>query len=95
MFAVSLFDIPKLALSAAIGFLACYLIASLSWIPSAEKAAREGEAARLNAATQKAIGELTDEADRARVNRRICIERGRVYLNASGKCVEGPGPIHG
>ncbi len=84
-----LIDIPKMVASAAIGFLACYLVASLSWIPSAEREAREGEAAKLSAATQKAIGELTNEADRARVNRRLCLERGGLYLNASGRCLKG------
>ncbi|WP_234820926.1 hypothetical protein, partial [Sinorhizobium medicae] len=33
------------------------------------------ERAELDFATKKAIGELRDEADRARFNRRLCIER--------------------
>lgn len=59
-------------------------------IPGAREEGRKLERAELEAATTKAIGELANEADQARVNRRLCIERGRVYLNSSGKCVERP-----
>jgi hypothetical protein len=59
-------------------------------IPAAREEGRKLERAELEAATTKAIGELANEADQARVNRRLCIERGRVYLNSSGKCVERP-----
>lgn len=86
-----LLDLPKMAAAAALGFIACYVLASVSWIP----AAREGEASRLSAATQKAIGELTNEADRARVNRRLCIERGGLYFNATGVCGKRPDPVDG
>ncbi|WP_421413120.1 hypothetical protein [Agrobacterium tumefaciens] len=56
------------------------------WLPSAKEEARMIERAELDAATNKAIGELTNEADKARVNRRLCRERGGVYLNATGRC---------
>jgi hypothetical protein len=59
-------------------------------IPAAREEGRRLERAELDSATNKAIGELRDEADAARFNRRLCIERGRVYLNSSGKCVERP-----
>ena len=56
------------------------------WLPRAKEEARIIERAELDAATNKAIGELTNEADKARVNRRLCRERGGVYLNATGRC---------
>lgn len=85
-----LFDWLKIGAGALAGFALCVAINALLWAPAAEREAREAEAARLNAATQKAIGELTNEADRARVNRRLCLERGGLYLNAPGRCVERP-----
>ncbi|MDX0808637.1 hypothetical protein GOD80_26125 [Sinorhizobium medicae] len=57
-------------------------------IPGARNEGRKLERAELDSATNKAIGELRDEADRARFNRRLCIERGRLYVNATGLCVE-------
>jgi hypothetical protein len=57
-------------------------------LPRAEQRGRLLERAEMDAATTKAIGELTNEADRARVNRRRCLERGGVWLNGGGKCVE-------
>ncbi|MCO5962384.1 hypothetical protein [Sinorhizobium meliloti] len=59
-------------------------------IPAAREEGRKLERAELDSATNKAIGELRDEADRARFNRRLCIERGRLYVNATGLCVERP-----
>ncbi|MDE3874585.1 hypothetical protein ACVII0_002774 [Sinorhizobium meliloti] len=59
-------------------------------IPGAREEGRKLERAELDSATNKAIGELRDEADRARFNRRLCIERGRLYVNATGLCVERP-----
>ncbi|ASP73275.1 hypothetical protein CDO28_18055 [Sinorhizobium meliloti] len=59
-------------------------------IPAAKEEGRKLERAELDSATNKAIGELRDEADRARFNRRLCIERGRLYVNATGQCVERP-----
>ncbi|MDX1188055.1 hypothetical protein GOL88_23970 [Sinorhizobium medicae] len=59
-------------------------------IPAAREEGRRLERAELDSATNKAIGELRDEADRARFNRRLCIERGRLYVNATGQCVERP-----
>ncbi|UFX09072.1 hypothetical protein [Sinorhizobium meliloti] len=59
-------------------------------IPGAREEGRQLERAELEAATTKAIGELANEADQARVNRRLCIERGRLYVNATGLCIERP-----
>ncbi|QND32754.1 hypothetical protein HB772_11130 [Sinorhizobium meliloti] len=59
-------------------------------IPAAREEGRKLERAELDSATNKAIGELRDEADRARFNRRLCIERGRLYVNATGLCLERP-----
>jgi hypothetical protein len=56
------------------------------WLPNARDEGRALERAELDAATNRAIGELTDAADRARFNRRLCVERGGVYVNATGQC---------
>ncbi len=37
-------------------------------------------------ATERAINELADEADRARVRRRLCIDGGGVWSFADNKC---------
>ncbi|MDW9766434.1 hypothetical protein GOB36_02165 [Sinorhizobium meliloti] len=71
-------------------FIGMQTVNALWIIPAAREEGRKLERAELEAATTKAIGELANEADQARVNRRLCIERGRVYLNSSGKCVERP-----
>ncbi|MDW9792446.1 hypothetical protein GOB42_16835 [Sinorhizobium meliloti] len=73
-----------------VGFIGMQTVNALWIIPRAWEEGRKLERAELEAATTKAIGELANEADQARVNRRLCIERGRVYLNSSGKCVERP-----
>ena len=68
---------------------AIFQLANTLWLlPEARNEGREMERAALDAATNKAIGELSDAADRARFNRRLCVERGRVYLNATGQCIE-------
>ncbi|WPE22517.1 hypothetical protein [Shinella zoogloeoides] len=69
-------------------FLGFGVVNDLWLLPRAEEQGRALERAELDAATTKAIGELTNEADKARVARRLCRERGRVYLNATGVCVE-------
>ncbi|RVN60330.1 hypothetical protein CN100_01210 [Sinorhizobium meliloti] len=71
-------------------FIGMQTVNALWIIPGAREEGRKLERAELEAATTKAIGELANEADQARVNRRLCIERGRVYLNSRGKCVERP-----
>nr|WP_234826280.1 hypothetical protein [Sinorhizobium meliloti] len=63
--------------------------------PERGEEGRKLERAELDPATNKAIGELRDEADRARFNRRLCIERGRLYVNATGLCVERPPQPYG
>lgn len=69
-------------------FLVCATVTGLLLIPRAEQRGRLLERADLDAATTKAIGELTNEADRARVARRLCRERGGVYVNKDGSCIE-------
>ncbi|PDT39802.1 MULTISPECIES: hypothetical protein [Sinorhizobium] len=71
-------------------FLIMQTVNALWIIPAAREAARKLERAELDSATNNAIGELRDEAERARFNRRLCIERGRLYVNATGQCVERP-----
>ncbi|ACP24931.1 hypothetical protein NGR_c11460 [Sinorhizobium fredii NGR234] len=71
-------------------FLVMQAINTLWVIPEAKEEGRKLERAELDSATNKAIGELADEADRARFNRRLCIERGRLYINATGQCIERP-----
>jgi aminoglycoside phosphotransferase len=66
---------------------------TLSWAvflhgPAQYRAGGLKKAAELDAATNRAIKELSDEADRARFLRRQCIELGRVYEFATGRCVE-------
>lgn len=85
-----LLDWAKIGGGAAAGFLACLSINSLVWQPSAEREARADERASLQTATNIAIGELSNEADKARVRRRLCIERGGLYINATGECRERP-----
>lgn len=90
-----LFDALKIGAGAAAGFVLCLTINALVWQPAAEREAREAERAALQAATSKAIGELSNEADKARVRRRICIERGLLYSNRTGECVEAAASIDG
>ncbi len=44
-----LLDIPKLATAAALGFLACYLVATIFWLPNARQEAIAGERAAVMA----------------------------------------------
>ena len=69
-------------------FIGAGLVNGLWLLPRATEKGRVLERTELDAATTKAIGELTNEADKARVARRLCRERGRVYLNATGVCLE-------
>ncbi|MDP9837619.1 putative membrane protein [Neorhizobium huautlense] len=87
---IGLLDGLKLGAGAVAGFVACLSINALVWQPAAEREARAAERASLQAATTIAIGELSNEADKARVRRRLCIERGGLYLNATGECLEKP-----
>lgn len=65
------------------------------WQPAAEAKARAAERASLTAATNIAIAELFNEADKARVRRRLCVERGGLYLVATGECREKPNAVDG
>lgn len=69
-------------------FLVMQAVNALWLLPAAKETGKAAERIEAQAATTKAIGELTHAADRARVNRRLCRERGWVYLNSSGQCVE-------
>lgn len=40
-------------------------------------------------ATEKAMEELANDADKARFERRLCVERGGVWSFADNKCSEG------
>ena len=72
------------------GLIAAFTIFQLAntlWLlPQAREEGRELERVELDAATNKAIGELSDAADKARFTRRLCRERGLLYLNATGQC---------
>lgn len=46
------------------------------------------KAIELDAATNKAIGELSNEADKSRFLRRQCAERDGVYKFSTGRCDE-------
>ncbi|HTO29905.1 MAG TPA: hypothetical protein VL202_01805 [Pararhizobium sp.] len=66
---------------------AIFQLANTLWLlPAAREEGRALERAELDAATNKAIGELTDAADRAPFNRRLCIERGGVFINSTSQC---------
>jgi hypothetical protein len=78
-----------------LGFAVFTTINAVWWLPDAKAEARAVERATMQAATDKAVGELSNEADKARFNRRMCRERGGVYLNSTGQCVEGPAVPHG
>ena len=69
-------------------FLGMQAVNAVWLLPAAREEGRAAERVEAVAATTKAIGELTNAADRARVNRRLCRERGWMYLNGSGQCVE-------
>ncbi|MDX1072901.1 hypothetical protein GOL32_31430 [Sinorhizobium medicae] len=87
-----MFSRSSLAASAVVGgilvFTGIQTVNALWIIPEAREEGRKLEREERDSATNKAIGELRDEADRARFNRRLCIERGRLYVNATGLCVE-------
>ena len=90
-----LLDWMKIGGGVAAGFIACLSINALIWQPAAEREARTQERASLTAITNIAIGELSNEADKARVRRRLCVERGGLYLNATGECREKPVAVDG
>lgn len=92
---VGLLDALKIGSGAAAGFLACLSINALIWQPAAEREARAAERTSLTAITNIAIGELSNEADKARVRRRLCVERGGLHLNATGECREKADPVDG
>jgi hypothetical protein len=90
-----LLDALKIGVGAAAGFVLCLTLNALLWLPEAEREARAQERATLQAATNTAIGELTNEADKARVRRRLCIERGGLYSYGTGVCGERPAAVNG
>ncbi|TAV89331.1 hypothetical protein [Rhizobium leguminosarum] len=89
---MSVGDAIRIGLGALVGALLTFAIFgtlnALLWLPAAEKHGRDLEAADLTAATNKAIGELSNAADQARVRRRLCSERGGLYHYDTGECVE-------
>jgi hypothetical protein len=89
---MSVGDVIKIGLGAVVGALLTFAIYStfnaVWWLPAAEKRGRDLEAADMTAATNKAIGELSNAADQARVRRRLCSERGGMYDFSTGECIE-------
>jgi hypothetical protein len=79
----------------ALGFAVFTAINAVWWLPDAKEEARAVERAAMQAATDKAVGEMSNEADKARFNRRMCRERGGAYLNSTGQCLEEPAVPHG
>lgn len=79
----------------ALGFAVFTTINTVWWLPAAKAEARAVERATMQAATDKAVGELSNEADQARFNRRMCRERGGVYLNSTRQCLKEPTVPHG
>ncbi|MDM9629551.1 hypothetical protein QTL95_27070 [Rhizobium sp. S152] len=86
----SIGDVLKLGAGAVVGGLLVFIIYStlntVWWLPAAEQRGRAIEAAEATAATNKAIGELSNAADQARVRRRLCSERGGLYDFAANSC---------
>ena len=89
---MSVGDLIKYGLGALLGGLVVFIVYSTLntawWLPAAESRGRAIEAAEATAATNKAIGELSNAADQARVRRRLCSERGGVYDFSKGECIE-------
>lgn len=74
----------RLAVYALLAALAAGLLASMY-----AKGRLDGKAlatAKLNAQTEQAIGEISNAADRAKFNRRLCVDAGGVYDFATSKC---------
>lgn len=80
---------PKAWLGLGLGLLVAGGWAVLFHGPAQYEAGSTSTAARLDAATNAAIGDLSNEADRARFVRRQCRELGGVYDLVTGRCVEG------
>ncbi|WP_085026930.1 hypothetical protein [Ensifer aridi] len=79
------------AIGAVGGFLIFSAVNALSWLPAAKEEGAKIARSELDSATNKSIGELRDEASGCGShNRRLWIERGRLYVNATGQCVERP-----
>ena len=80
-----MFDAIKLPIAALAG-------AMLMAAPAYLKGRADGralEAAESTAATTRAIGELSNAADQARVMRRLCLERGLMWDFGESVCHEG------
>ena len=80
---------PRIWAGLAAGLLVAGAWAVLFHGPEQYAAGRRAEAARLEAATNQAITELSNDADRAAFLRRQCLARGGVYDFAGGRCLEG------
>lgn len=83
-----LLDIPKIALAGAVGFLACYLVATIFWLPNARQEAIAGERAAVMA---RAIDVLKERGKNdAQISRMgddaLCIELGGVWDQAENVC---------
>lgn len=73
-----LLDIPKLATAAALGFLACYLVSSLFWLPNARQEAVAGERAAVMARAIDVLKERgkNDAQISGMDNNALCVELG-------------------
>lgn len=85
---LGLLDALKVAAGVAAGAALTLTWAVFSYGPEQYEAGGLAKAAELDAATNLAIQELANEADRARVLRRQCVERNGVYDFSAGRCVE-------
>lgn len=81
-----MFDAIKYAIGAGAGFGAAIVWATLIYGPAQYDAGGLATAAKLEAATNTAIKELSNEADGAAFARRLCHERGGVFRFVSGQC---------
>lgn len=92
---MGLFDAIKMGAGAVAGFALAVTLNALWWAPVAEREARASERLLMEAATNKAIGELSNEADKARFSFHRCRELGQLYSNRKGGCIENGAAIDG
>ncbi|KQZ49694.1 hypothetical protein ASD54_12205 [Rhizobium sp. Root149] len=88
MFSVGLLDIPKLATAAALGFLACYLVATIFWLPNARQEAVAGERAAVMARAIEIVKERgkNDVEIRNMPDGALCVELGGSWVRPDNIC---------
>ena len=87
---LGLLDALKVGAGVLLGASAAILWAVLFHGPDQYHAGGAAKAALLDAATNAAIQELANEADRARFLRRQCLERGGLFSVSAGRCIDRP-----